>query len=60
MRFALEKKLMRREGRSSGVFKASVRVVGASQLVRVHTQVEMCLGEKRGVDENNQQIWAFL
>jgi len=42
---------MRGEGRSSGVFKASVRVVCASQLVRVHTQVEMCLEEKRGVEE---------
>jgi hypothetical protein len=52
---------MRGEGRSSGVFKASVRVVCASQLVRVHTQVELCLEEKkRGVEENNKWIWAFL
>lgn len=36
---------MRREGRSGGVFKASVRVVCACQLVRVHTRVRLSLGE---------------
>ena len=44
---------MRREGRSSGVFKASVRVVCACQLVRVHTQVRLSL-EERWVDKKIQ------
>ena len=46
---------MRREGRSSGVFKASVRVVCASQLVRVHTQVRLSLGEM-----GRQKVQAIL